>query len=293
MNLPDAFNDDDIMHFGKHKGKIMENVPVDYLKWVWETMAETELHQTSSHGRVLRYIFNNRGSFDIDVTKELKQIEQNSKLKSNLESFPIGNILVFDTETNDVPAWGQMNNPRHPQTPHIVELGAKIFDAQGNTLKSMQSLVKPKGWKISEGAQNAHGISLLDCEKNGKPIEDVIVEFHMLGQHNNAFNIQHVVCYNVDFDALLYQAECLRLHLHPMLKSLPWHCAMKRVTDMCKIPHKTTTKNKGAWKFPKLQEAHKFFFGAEFDGAHGAVADLDATYRVFKESFSDKYKTTN
>ena len=35
-------------------------------------------------------------------------------------------------------------------------------------------------------------------------------------------------------------------------------------------------------KNPKLQEAHQILCGTAFDGAHNALNDVQATYRVFQ-----------
>ena len=45
--------------------------------------------------------------------------------------------------------------------------------------------------------------------------------------------------------------------------------------DICKI------KGKYGYKYPKLEELYKYFFGCNFDGAHDAQEDIRATLRCY------------
>lgn len=57
-------------------------------------------------------------------------------------------------------------------------------------------------------------------------------------------------------------------------------CTMSLTTDLCKIPHPKGWKS---YKWPKLIELHQFLFKEGFDGAHDALADIEATKRCFLE----------
>ena len=52
-------------------------------------------------------------------------------------------------------------------------------------------------------------------------------------------------------------------------------CTMKGATEFCSIPSP-----RGWNKFPKLNELHSKLFGEEFDNAHNAFADIEATKSV-------------
>jgi hypothetical protein len=60
---------------------------------------------------------------------------------------------------------------------------------------------------------------------------------------------------------------------------------MKASTDLCKLPSQF---KRGGYKWPKLQEAYKHFFGEEFASAHDAMADLRACRRVFFHLLKEK-----
>lgn len=51
---------------------------------------------------------------------------------------------------------------------------------------------------------------------------------------------------------------------------------MKATVSYCKIPNKY-----GGYKWPKLQELHEKLFGYEFDDAHDALADIEATFKCY------------
>lgn len=61
-------------------------------------------------------------------------------------------------------------------------------------------------------------------------------------------------------------------------------CPMKLSTDICKIPHKN---NRGDYKWPNFEEAHKFFFGEtgyveQHRGADDAFYEADLVYELYK-----------
>ena len=58
--------------------------------------------------------------------------------------------------------------------------------------------------------------------------------------------------------------------------SKPRFCTMKSTTDICRIPSP-----RGGYKWPKLGEAYKHFFGEELQGAHDAMNDVRAAMRIY------------
>ena len=77
-------------------------------------------------------------------------------------------ICVLDTETSDLPD----NDGR------IIELAWKIFNNNGNPLVETSRIISPSGeWKMSEKAQEIHGISKDDVVKFGFPPTQVFSEF--------------------------------------------------------------------------------------------------------------------
>jgi len=54
-------------------------------------------------------------------------------------------------------------------------------------------------------------------------------------------------------------------------------CTMQSTTDICKLP------SQYGFKWPSLQELHKFLFGCDFEGAHDASDDVTAMAKCFFE----------
>lgn len=176
--------------------------------------------------------------------------------------------LIFDTETSGFPSKGL---PReHPAQARICQLAFVYLDENFKCLESYSTLIKPDGWKISSGAQAAHGISLEDCHREGVPIKEAIsIIDHML-----RFNASKVVAHNIGFDRQLIDIESDLIYNWFSEKHI---CTMELMTPICKLPSKRMT-----YKWPKLQEAYKYCFGEEFKDAHDALADCVATAKVFK-----------
>ena len=53
------------------------------------------------------------------------------------------------------------------------------------------------------------------------------------------------------------------------------YCTMQAGTNFCKIP------GKYGYKWPKLMELYVKLFGHDFEGAHNAMSDIDATQECF------------
>jgi hypothetical protein len=57
-----AFTDDDPMPFGKYKGERLEEVPSEYLHWLWH---ETDVHQRNPP--LANYIWNSQEDIKYDL----------------------------------------------------------------------------------------------------------------------------------------------------------------------------------------------------------------------------------
>lgn len=182
-------------------------------------------------------------------------------------------ILFFDTETSGIPDKGQYNNPAHPNTPRLVELGALLFHDDGRRYGKLEVIVKPDGFIIPKAASDVHGITTERAIAEGIPLIEAMQRFDKM------ISLCHtVVAHNLSYDYLIYRGECLKLGLPDMLKDKKHACTKEMTTNICKIPG-----NYGNYKWPTLQEAHVHLFKEEFSGAHGAIADIEACARVFFE----------
>jgi len=186
------------------------------------------------------------------------------------------NFLIFDTETtgfpvNDVPA-------THPSQARIVQLAWLLLDQQFNELETYNQLFKlPPEVKIHPGAQAQHKKSWEDCDARGVSPREGIDLFSTKFSEADL-----IVAHNFAFDRQLIDIET-QIHTDGWVLNFgqftPYYCTMQAMTPICKLPKKW----KGTdYKWPKLQEAYKYCFGKEFDGAHDALSDVRATAQVFK-----------
>ena len=76
---------------------------------------------------------------------------------------------------------------------------------------------------------------------------------------------------------MILGAELLRKGVESNFERLPKICTMKSSTKYCRIPG-----NYG-YKWPTLSDLHINLFGNDFEGAHDAFADIDATEKCFWE----------
>lgn len=181
-------------------------------------------------------------------------------------------ILFGDTETTGLPAKNQYDNPYHPQTPRLVELGALLYK-DGKRYGKLEVIVKPDGFEIPKAASDVHGITTERALKEGIPLEEAIDRFSKMIDLCDT-----VVAHNFQYDYLVYRGECIKLGRPDLLKDKIQVCTKELMTDICKIPGYY-----GKYKWPSLMESYRHLFGCEFSGAHGALADIEATARVYFE----------
>jgi DNA polymerase-3 subunit epsilon len=184
-------------------------------------------------------------------------------------------FLTFDTETTGKPLRGIP--PWAAGQPFIVQLCAELSKDDGTPVSSFNCLIKPEGWKISDEAFGVHGISQDACEKVGVPIKTALSMLRWMMRP--AFRY---VAHSAEFDLDRIEAEIHRQNIVWDLDRRPAFCTKIGMMDVCKLPHTNGRKWAGQeFKWPSLQEAHTHCFGAEFAGAHGAIADVQACKRVF------------
>lgn len=64
-----ALVDTDVMPFGQHKGKLMQDVPPSYLKWLYLQIKQTGA--TPLNEAVFNYIHNSRDALALELGKDL------------------------------------------------------------------------------------------------------------------------------------------------------------------------------------------------------------------------------
>lgn len=195
--------------------------------------------------------------------------------------------LAYDTETTGLPIDFACADPYDTLNwPRVYQVAAILFDDEGFEYGSMNKLVKPNGWVIpkvddflksmgEEGFHEKLGITTEHLMEVGTPLHKVVAEFIELANKCDA-----KVCHSASFDDPVMYCEFFRIkHFPQSWKMKPQHCTKLITEPILQLP----SKYPGRYKWPSLQEAHKYFFGREFDGAHDALADVRATMDVFLE----------
>lgn len=188
--------------------------------------------------------------------------------------------LFFDTETTGF--YNFKAAPTDPSQPKIVQLAALLVDDDALIRSSINVLINP-GVKIPPEASNVHGITNEVAAEFGMPVE---VGLLLLAEM--AKRAHQLVAHNINFDAHVVRSEFARSPSENLAKRedalgrLPVFCTMIAATPYCRLP-KAKQRHETDYKWPSLVEAHQFFFGEPFDGAHDALADARACMRVFFE----------
>lgn len=180
--------------------------------------------------------------------------------------------LFFDTETTGTP-----KNYKAPATdlnnwPRVIQLAWVFYDTEEKQIASSCLLIRPRGWEIpKEKFWIDNGFSTEKSLAEGVRIETALDGFI------NAVNSANLlIAHNLQFDLPIMQAEMIRAGMAAQNKPKRF-CTMQASTNICKLP------GQYGFKWPKLEELHKYLFGESFDGAHDALEDVRATARCFFE----------
>jgi DNA polymerase III epsilon subunit-like protein len=180
--------------------------------------------------------------------------------------------LFFDTETTGLPkSWKapvtDLNN-----WPRLVQLAFLLYDNNGNKISSGDFIIKPEGFTIPSNASRVHGITTERALREGEQLSAVLIQFDGLIQQAD-----WLVAHNMSFDEKILGAEFLRNKMNNPIPNKSKICTMEKTTIFCAIngPY--------GYKWPKLSELHYKLFRTNFEEAHNAAADIQATARCFWE----------
>ena len=178
--------------------------------------------------------------------------------------------LFFDTETTGLPGnWkapvSDLNN-----WPRLVQLAWLHHDKDGNKIGGSNYIIKPDGFTIPFDASRVHGISTERALSEGVALQDVLNDFQ-----NLISQASYLVAHNMSFDEKIVGAEFLRKNMVNSIATKNKICTMEESTNYCKLdgPY--------GYKWPKLSELHYKLFGTEFEEAHNAAVDINATAKCF------------
>lgn len=198
------------------------------------------------------------------------------------------NHLYFDTETTGLPnrqapleLYGRTHNTNG--YPKLIQIGWILTDNQDSVLSRETCYVKPDGFVIPADTEQFNGITTDYVTANGEPLLDVLHRFAAVLKQADV-----IIGHNLNFDIRVLNGELQRKSQRSTLarlNSLPVIDTMKSSVDFCAIPMPSNRHydNGSGYKYPKLQELHEKLFGCCFDGAHDAMADIEATRRCYVE----------
>jgi len=180
--------------------------------------------------------------------------------------------LFFDTETTGLP-----RNWKAPVTdlnnwPRMVQIAWILSDSLGNRIESDDFIIKPENFTIPLDASRVHRITTERAIKEGEELEKVLNSFSVLVEQAD-----FIVAHNISFDEKILGAELLRKGVNGDFPRKRKLCTMKASTNYCRLP------GPYGYKWPKLSELHIRLFGEDFEEAHDASSDINATEKCFWE----------
>ena len=176
--------------------------------------------------------------------------------------------LHIDTETDGLNVNGVPSDD--PRQPNMISLTAVLDDADGNTLKTMNTLIKPARPILPE-LTAIHGITTERAEAEGITLFEAMNRFADIARQCDIMS-----AFNFFFDFKMVKIGCARMvnggddQLRRMFETKQSICTMDAARKHLK-----------AGRFISLQDAHTRLFGAPFEGAHQSLADCHAHRRVF------------
>lgn len=181
--------------------------------------------------------------------------------------------LFFDTETTGLPRDWKAPVTDLNNWPRLVQLAYLHYDNNGNKISEGDFIIKPNGFTIPRDASNIHGITNEKAMAEGVDLQNVLGNFH-----NMINTTQVLVAHNMSFDEKIMGSELLRNGFQNTIPQKQKICTMESTTYFCNIPGFY-----GKPKWPKLSELHTKLFGYDFEEAHNAMIDINATAKCFWE----------
>ena len=183
--------------------------------------------------------------------------------------------LIFDTETTGLPKKWNAPITDTDNWPRCVQLAWQLHDSNGKIISDSSCLIKANDFDIPFESEKIHGISTELSKQIGLELDDVLNSF--LSDLNQA---KYIIGHNLKFDLNIIRAELYRSKLEDTLKDKTvLDTCTEKTASLCKIAGGRS----GKFKFPTLIELYQHLFSADFQNAHNASADVEATARSFFE----------
>ncbi len=156
----------------------------------------------------------------------------------------------------------------------MVQIAWQEHDENGGLTGHHNLLIRPDGFEIPYSAEKVHGISTEKAKSQGLPLEEALSIF------NDSLDRSRIlVGHNISFDISALGAEFIRSGIETSFLDKKQVCTMRSTTDYLKL----TGGRGGKFKPPKLMELYEYLFEEQFQDAHNAAADVEATAMCFLE----------
>lgn len=180
--------------------------------------------------------------------------------------------LFVDTETSGF--YDNRQPMTSPKQGRLVQLAFITHDGHEVT-EEYCALVRPIGFTIPPAATAVHGFTTERALREGIAVCDALdalqeaaKDASLLVAHNHAF----------DYSILLGEYARLDIMLPNITRVIPF-CTMQALTPVCKL----MVKNGLGFKWPRLNEAYRWCFERDMEGAHNALADARACMEIYWE----------
>lgn len=249
-----------------------------------DSSSTSYLHGINWYDKIGKEQFQEYINLDINFEDKILETNQNinegfHQLNDDSSNFSSDNysenksfILFFDTETNGLPKNWQASVDELENWPRLIQLAYVVYDLEGNIIFSSNEIVKPIGFNIPDDVSKIHGITNEIAFNEGLPITQVLERFLKYLSVSNV-----LVAHNMAYDEKVMGSELLRHGYQNSLEDKEKICTMLASVDVCKI------KGTYGFKWPKLEELYYHLFNKQFDGAHNALNDVQATAKCFWE----------
>ena len=178
--------------------------------------------------------------------------------------------LFFDTETTGLPKNWKAPVSDIDNWPRIVQIAWILSSKEKGRIESNDYIIKPEGYEIPEESSRVHGINTQKAHAEGIDLREVLIKFNLALQKSSC-----LVAHNISFDEKVLGAEFLRKGIENDFFEKNRLCTMEKSTQYCKLP------GPYGYKWPTLSELHNILFGKDFEDAHNAAGDINATENCF------------
>ena len=178
-------------------------------------------------------------------------------------------FLIFDTETTGLPKKWSAPLTDFDNWPRAIQIAWQLHDSSGKCISNQSHIIYPKGFSIPFDSEKIHGISTDLAKKIGVEINFALKKF------KEDLSKSDFICgHNLNFDQKILGSEFLRIDGTNPLQDFPKiDTCTEETAQICLLPGGRGRK----YKLPTLIELYYHLFKENFDSAHNASADVEAT----------------